>query len=160
MVNPTMSAKPTAITGRTPSSDPRVRWSMARRVATWRCRRQTYSSRRAMAGIDAPACLANSSASRMLSPEPMMIGVVPGAASASAMRAIDDPITRAICTAVSRSTIPMATMAWKIWTASISMSVKAGSVSSTSRNPRARQKRLVTSRGTSVRADTSTWVIR
>ena len=66
-----------------------------------------------MAGIDVPAWRANSSASRMLSPVPIRIGVVPGAASASAMRAIDEPMTRAICTAESRSTSPMATIDWK-----------------------------------------------
>ena len=89
-----------------------------------------------------------------------MIGVEPGAASASAIRAIDEPMTRAIWTAGSRSTRPMATMDWKRRMASTSMSVKAGSDSSTSRNPSARQNRLVTSSGMSVCSATSAWVIR
>ena len=63
------------------------------------------------------------------------MGVEPGAVSASAMRAIDEPMTRAIWTAESRSTRPMATIDWKMRTASMSMSVKAGSSSSTSRKP-------------------------
>ncbi len=89
---------------------------MARRVAAWRCRRHTYSSSWPIAGIDVPARWANRSASRMLSPVPIMMGVAPGAASASAIRAIEEPITRAIWTAGSRSTRPMATIDWKIRT--------------------------------------------
>ena len=46
----------------------------------------------------------------MLSPDDETNGVAPGAASASAIRAIDVPMTRAICTAASVSTRPMATM--------------------------------------------------
>ena len=113
-----------------------------------------------MAGIDASACRANSSASRTLSPVLMRMGVVPGAVSASAIRAIDEPITLAIWTAESRSTMPSATSDWNSWTASMSMSVNAGSSSSTSRNPSARQKRLATSTGMSVRTATSDWVRR
>ena len=56
------------------------------------------------------------------------MGVVPGAVWASAIRAIDDPITRAICTAESRSITSMATMDWNNRTASTSMSVKTGVV--------------------------------
>ena len=55
MVNPTMSANPTAMIGRIPSSAPRVRWSMARRVAACRWRRHTYSRIRPIAGIEVPA---------------------------------------------------------------------------------------------------------
>ena len=133
---------------------------MARRVAAWRWRRQTYSSMRAMAGSEAPALRANSSASRTLSPEGTMMGVLPGAASASAIRAIDEPMTRAMCRPDSSSNSPMAIMARKRWRASMSISVKTGSVSPTSRNPRARQMRLATSRGMPVRSATSCGVMR
>ena len=113
-----------------------------------------------MAGIDVPACRANWSASMTLSPVDIRIGVEPGAVSASAIRAIDDPMTRAIWTAVSTSTRSMATMAWNSRTASISMSVKTASSSSTSGKPSALQNRWARSRGMSVVSATSAWVRR
>ena len=67
-----------------------------------------------MAGRDSAARRANRSASMTLSPdEAKRTGVVPGAASASAIRAMDEPMTRAIWTAVSVSARPSATMCWK-----------------------------------------------
>ena len=88
------------------------------------------------------------------------MGVEPGPASASAMRAMDEPMTRAICTAVSVSTRPTATIDWNSRAASMSRSVKTGSSSPTSRKPRARQKRRAVSMGMSVVSATSTWVMR
>ena len=69
-------------------------------------------------------------------------------------------MTRAICTAVSVSTRPTATMDWNSRTASMSMSVKTGSSSPTSRNPRARQNRRAVSMGMSVVSATWAWVMR
>ena len=65
-----------------------------------------------MAGREVPAWRANWSASMTLSPDETSMGVEPGPASASAIRAMDEPMTRAICTAVSMSIRPTATMDW------------------------------------------------
>ena len=113
-----------------------------------------------MAGMDVPARRANSSASMMLSPDETRIGVAPGGVSASAIRAMDVPITRAICTADSTSTRSMATIDWNRRTASMSISVKAASSSPTSRKPNALQNRRATSMGMSVVSATWAWVRR
>ena len=113
-----------------------------------------------MAGREVPAWRANWSASMTLSPDETSMGVEPGPASASAIRAMDEPMTRAICTAVSVSIRPTATMDWNSRAASMSMSVKTGSSSPTSRKPRARQNRWAVSMGMSVVSATSAWVMR
>ena len=110
-----------------------------------------------MAGTAASATLAKASAARTLSSsDPMPI--VPGATSASAIRAIDEPITRASCNAVSTSVAPSRTIPKNSWTASMSRSVKARSPSPTSAKPRARQKRRTRSNGRPVSSATSRWV--
>jgi len=113
-----------------------------------------------MAGSEVPARRANWSASITLSPDDVRIGVEPGAVSASAIRAIDVPMTRAIWTALSTSTMSMATMVWNRRTASISRSVKTASSSSTSVKPRALQNRRARSRGMSVVSVTCSGVRR
>ena len=149
-----MSAKPTAMMCPVSAESPRVRRSMVRRVAAWTCRRQTNSSSQAMVGTVASAMLTNSSAARTVSPSAVPRAMVP-MTSASAMRTIDEPMTRDICRAVSTSAIPTRSSPWKSRTASMSMSVKAASSSPTSRKPRARQNRRSSSSDSPVSSDTS-----
>ena len=109
-----------------------------------------------MAGIVTSAMPANASAERMGSTSALTMS--PGTSSASAMRAMDEPITRAICTAVSASAAPSACRPWNRRTASRSRSVNARSSSSTPGKPRARQNRSSMSTLTPVSSDTSTLV--
>ena len=63
-----------------------------------------------------------------------------GATSASAMRAIEEPMTRASCSEVSTSATPRSTMVWRILMASMSRSVKIRSSGGRRRRSRARAR--------------------
>ena len=153
-----MSANPTASTGLWPGARPWLRSIMLRWIpaATWR--RHTNSRSLAMAGMVSSATLAKASADMTGSTSGLTM--LPGTSSASAIRAMDEPMTRAICSAVSVSVAPSACMPWKSRTASRSRSVKARSSSSTLAKPRARQKRSSLSSSTPVRSATSARVYR
>ena len=103
-VKPTMSANPTASTGLCPGASPWLRSIMLRWMpaATWR--RHTNSSSLAMAGMVTSATLAKASADMTGSTSGLTM--LPGTSSASAIRAMDEPMTRAICSAVSVSAAP------------------------------------------------------
>ncbi len=115
-----------------------------------------------MAGSDRSARRTKRSAASILDPAPdpdaPTIPRTAGATSASAIRAIEEPITRASCSAVSTSAAPRSTMVWRMRMASRSRSVKILSSAETSANPRARQKRLASSSGMPVISATSLWV--
>ncbi len=161
VVNPTMSANPTASTGSVPSPL-LARTDMARRMAAWTWRRHTNSSRRAMAGSDTSAMAAMRSAASTEPPLPAPVRMPrsAGETSASAMRAMLDPMTRASCTPVSTSATPRSMMERRTSNASMSRSVNMGSSGATSGNPSARQKRRNTSRDMPVRSATSPEVNR
>ena len=78
-----------------------------------------------------------------------------GDTSASAMRAMEDPITRANCRLVSTSATPRSIIDRRVTSASTSRSVNMRSSGATSGNPSARQKRRVSSRSIPVISDTS-----
>ncbi len=109
-----------------------------------------------MAGMVTSATLANVSAAMTESMSAPTRS--PGTSSASAMRDIDEPITRASCRAVSVRAAPNACIPWNRRTASRSRSVKASSSSLTLGKPRARQKRSNKSMLTPVSSATSTLV--
>ena len=147
-----MSANPTASTGLSPGPRPWLRDAMLRWMAAATCRRHTNSSSLAMAGMVSSATETKASAERTgSSSTPGSRGIN----SASAMRAIDDPMTRAICSAVSVSAAPSACRPRKSRTASRSRSVKARSSSSTVGKPSARQNRSSVSWSTRVSSATS-----
>jgi hypothetical protein len=109
-----------------------------------------------MAGMVTSATLANASAA---STESVSVWTrSPGTSSASAIRDMDEPITRANCRALSVRAAPSACIPWNRRTASRSRSVKASSSSSTLGNPRARQKRSSNPMFTPVSSATSTLV--
>ena len=81
-----------------------------------------------------------------------------GDTSASAMRAMDDPMTRASWRLVSTSATPRSIIERRITSASMSRSVNMRSSGSTSGKPRARQKRRARSRSMPVISATSDWV--
>ena len=106
-----------------------------------------------MAGMVSSAMLAKASADITGSTSRLIM--LPGTSSASAIRAMEEPMTRAICSAVSVCVAPSACIPWKMRTASRSRSVRARSSSSTPAKPRARQKRSSLSTSTPVSSATS-----
>ncbi len=103
-----MSANPTAITGLWPGASPWLRSIMLRWIPAATCRRHTNSSNFAMAGMVTSATPANASAA--ITGSASLLTMLPLPSSASAIRAMDEPITRASCTEVSTSAAPSACM--------------------------------------------------
>lgn len=102
------------------------------------------------------ASCANRSAASTASPAgPTAIPRTAGDASASAMRAMEDPMTRANCRLVSTSATPRSIIDRSVTSASTSSSVNMRSSGPASAKPSARQKRRVSSGSIPVIFDTS-----